>query len=202
MGAGCTRGGRAPARLSRPWSWTCATAPAFQPRPSWTRAGPPSSPDWLRSIPGLLLLHRLPRHPIAWILTGSGLLWIVDGFASSWATYAIYTSPRPARRLSGVLVLLAVRRVPAARAAAAASCCSRTAGCPPRGCGAGCRSSASRSTALLPLLLLVAPIDVMERYHDRRAAARDHRQLELDPFSIDLPYDVWSRAAARRVRRR
>ena len=72
-----------------------------------------------QTIPGLLLLNRLPRHPIAWILTISGLLWIVDGFASSWAAYAIYTNPRTARRRSGVLVLLPFRRRAAARAAAA-----------------------------------------------------------------------------------
>lgn len=57
-------------------------------------------PGWLSAlcglaqlVPGVLLLRRLPRHPVAWVLTGFGLLWLVNGVAVSWAAYALYVSP-------------------------------------------------------------------------------------------------------------
>ncbi|MEU4290410.1 sensor histidine kinase [Kribbella sp. NPDC026596] len=141
-------------------------------------------------IPGLLLLRRLPRHPIAWILTGSGLLWIVDGFASSWATYAIYTSPGlPGASAAywfysrfGAFLLLGLPllillfpdgRLPTARL------------------WRGLSIASLALTTLLPLLLLVAPIDVMERYQSA-ALPPEIRQLNLDPISLDLPYNVWA----------
>ncbi|MBM2621579.1 sensor histidine kinase [Actinoplanes sp. LDG1-06] len=39
-------------------------------------------------IPGAILLRRLPRHPVAWLLVGSGLHWIFDGAAATWLAYA------------------------------------------------------------------------------------------------------------------
>ncbi|MEV0284615.1 sensor histidine kinase [Kribbella sp. NPDC050820] len=140
-------------------------------------------------IPGLLLLQRLPRHPIAWILTGSGLLWIIDGFASSWATYAIYTSPGlPGASAAywfysrfGAFLLLGLPllillfpdgRLPTARLWRWLSIVSLA------------------LTVLLPLLLLVAPMETLERYHNA-ALPPEITQLSLDPFSIDLPYGVW-----------
>lgn len=140
-------------------------------------------------IPGLLLLQRLPRHPIAWILTGSGLFWIIDGFASSWATYAIYTSPGlPGASAAywfysrfGAFLLLGLPllillfpdgRLPTARLWRWLSIVSLA------------------LTVLLPLLLLVAPMETMQRYHNA-ALPPEITQLSLDPFSIDLPYGVW-----------
>ncbi len=140
-------------------------------------------------VPGLLLLQRLPRHPIAWILTGSGLLWILDGFASSWATYAIYTSPGlPGASAAywfysrfGAFLLLGLPllillfpdgKLPTARLWRWLSIVSLA------------------LTVLLPLLLLVTPIDVMQRYHDA-ALPPEIMRLSLDPFSIDLSYGVW-----------
>jgi hypothetical protein len=140
-------------------------------------------------VPGLLLLQRLPRHPIAWILTGSGLLWIVDGFASSWATYAIYTSPGlPGASAAywfysrfGAFLLLGLPllillfpdgKLPTANLWRWLSIVSLA------------------LTVLLPLLLLVAPIDVMQRYHNA-SLPPEISQLSLDPFSIDLSYGVW-----------
>ena len=140
-------------------------------------------------VPGLLLLYRLPRHPIAWILTGSGLLWIVDGFASSWATYAIYTSPGlPGAsaaywfysRFGAFLLLglpLLILLFPDGKLATARLW--------------RWLSIASLAlTVLLPLLLLVAPIGVMQRYHNA-ALPPEISRLSLDPFSIDLSYGVW-----------
>ncbi|MGW1340490.1 histidine kinase [Kribbella sp. NPDC002412] len=140
-------------------------------------------------VPGLLLLQRLPRHPIAWILTGSGLFWIVDGFASSWATYAIYTSPGlPGASAAywfysrlGAFLLLGLPllillfpdgRLPTARLWRWLSIVSLA------------------LTVLLPLLLLVVPMEAMQRYHNA-ALPPEITRLSLDPFSIDLPYGVW-----------
>ncbi|GAA2788789.1 hypothetical protein [Nonomuraea dietziae] len=52
-------------------------------------------------VPGVLLLRMLPRHAVAWVLTGFGLLVLADGMASSWAGPTPSTSrlgrrvPRP-----------------------------------------------------------------------------------------------------------
>ncbi|TCC61082.1 sensor histidine kinase [Kribbella pittospori] len=140
-------------------------------------------------IPGLLLLQRLPRHPVAWILTGSGLLWILDGFAASWATYAIYTSPGlPGASAAywfysrfGAFLLLGLPllillfpdgKLPTARLWRWLSVVSLA------------------LTVLLPLLLLVAPVAVMERYHNA-ALPPEVSRLSLDPFSVGLSYSTW-----------
>ncbi len=141
-------------------------------------------------VPGLLLLHRLPRHPIAWVLTGSGLFWVIDGFASSWAAYAVYTSPGlPGAStaywfyarfgsflLLGLPVLILLfpdGRLVTARVWRWLSILSLAV------------------TAVLPLLLLVAPLEVMTRYH-QEALPPEIARLSLDPVSVDLPYGVWS----------
>ncbi|GAA1132243.1 hypothetical protein GCM10009630_32760 [Kribbella jejuensis] len=141
-------------------------------------------------VPGLLLLHRLPRHAVAWILTCSGLLWIVDGFASSWATYAVYTVPdSPGASAAywfysrvGAFLLLGLPllillfpdgKLPTARLWRLMSIASLAV------------------TTLLPALLLVAPMSVMERYQ-RSALPPEITRLALDPISINLPYGVWS----------
>ncbi|TCO37795.1 histidine kinase/DNA gyrase B/HSP90-like ATPase [Kribbella antiqua] len=140
-------------------------------------------------IPGLLLLHRLPRHPIAGVLTGSGVLWVVDGFASSWAAYAIYTSPGlPGAsatywfysRTGSFLLLglpLLILLFPDGKLVTAKLW--------------RWLSIASLAlTLLLPLLLIVAPMAVMERYHAATLPPEITR-LSLDPFSLNLSYDVW-----------
>ncbi|MEV8371603.1 sensor histidine kinase [Kribbella sp. NPDC056861] len=140
-------------------------------------------------LPGALLLHRLPRHPIAWVLTLSGLLWIVDGFASSWAAYAIYTSPGlPGAaaaywfysRFGAVLLLglpLLILLFPDGRLVTARLW----------------RSLSVVSlalTALLPVLLVVVPMAVMIRYHGA-VLPPEITRLAVDPFSIPLSYQVW-----------
>ena len=142
-----------------------------------------------QTLPGLLLLHRLPRHPIAWVLTLSGVLWIVDGFASSWAAYAIYTSPGlPGAaaaywvysRFGAVLLLglpLLILLFPQGRLVRAAL-------------WRWLSIISLALTALLPLLLVVVPMAVMIRYHGAELPPEISR-LALDPFSIDLSYKVW-----------
>ena len=141
-------------------------------------------------VPGLLLLHRLPRHPVAWVLTGSGLLWVVDGFASSWAAYAVYTHPGlPGAsaaywfyaRIGAFLLLglpLLILIFPDGRLVAGRF-------------WRGLSIAGLGLTTLLPLLLLVAPSSVMERYHSA-ALPPEIARLSLDPLSIELPYDVWA----------
>ncbi|TDO45445.1 histidine kinase/DNA gyrase B/HSP90-like ATPase [Kribbella sp. VKM Ac-2527] len=142
-----------------------------------------------QTLPGLLLLHRLPRHPVAWVLTISGLVWIVDGFASSWAAYAVYTSPGlPGAsaaywfysRFGAVLLLglpLLILLFPDGRLVTARL-------------WRWLSIVSLALTALLPLLLIVVPLSVMTRYHDTALPA-EIAGLALDPFSIDLPYAVW-----------
>jgi len=58
---------------------------------------PPLSAGWSGVLPGIamlvpgsLLLWRLPWHPIALLLSGFGMLWILDGLASAAVNYAWY----------------------------------------------------------------------------------------------------------------
>ncbi|OAH48943.1 sensor histidine kinase [Microbacterium oleivorans] len=58
---------------------------------------PPLSPGWAGVLPGVamlvpgaLLSWRLPWHPIALVLTGFGVLWILDGLASASVNYAAF----------------------------------------------------------------------------------------------------------------
>jgi signal transduction histidine kinase len=44
-------------------------------------------------VTGLLLLWRVPWHPVAVLLTGFGLYWGIDGLAASWASYAAMIDP-------------------------------------------------------------------------------------------------------------
>ncbi|MEU4427224.1 GAF domain-containing sensor histidine kinase [Actinoplanes sp. NPDC024001] len=42
------------------------------------------------AIPGALLLRKLPRHPIGWLLCLAGLHWCLDATAGSWLAYATF----------------------------------------------------------------------------------------------------------------
>lgn len=50
-------------------------------------------PGLAMAVPGALLLGRLPRHAVAWVLTLGGLFWVVDGLAASWLVNATAHSP-------------------------------------------------------------------------------------------------------------
>lgn len=47
-------------------------------------------PGIAMAVPGLLLLWRLPWHPIAVVLSVFGVLWCVDGLAAAWVNWAWY----------------------------------------------------------------------------------------------------------------
>jgi signal transduction histidine kinase len=141
-------------------------------------------------VPGALLLRRLPRHPVAWVLVVSGLLWIVDGLAAAWAILAVYTAPATpgdglaywiylrfgAVLILGLPVLLLIfpdGRLPAGRALRPLALASLAA------------------TALQPLALLVVPTDVAERSAGRRLPP-ELRPLADGPIQVMLPDEVWA----------
>ncbi|MDP9865612.1 signal transduction histidine kinase [Streptosporangium brasiliense] len=146
----------------------------------------------VQMLPGLLLLWRLPRHPVAWVLTLSGLMWLLNGFTAGWATYASYVSPGTpgasaaywfytrfgAALLLGLPLLILLfpdGRLPAATAWRRLSAASLA------------------LTALLPVLRLLAPMAVLARYEDTPLPPEIAR-LSLDPFSVGLPYEIWEPA--------
>jgi signal transduction histidine kinase len=164
------------------------------------RAGVPESlrlePGWLgcltglaQVVPGVLLLWRLPRHPVAWLLTGSGLFWVVDSFCGAWTAYAVHTNPGlPGasaafyvyQRLGAGLLLglpLILLLFPHGRLPVE-----------PRWRRLSLASIGL--TALLPVLLAVVPSETAERFAGESLdPALD--SLALDPVSIPLPWPVW-----------
>lgn len=164
------------------------------------RAGVPGAaeldPGWIgcltglaQVLPGVLLLRQLPRHPVAWLLVGSGLFWVVDSFCSSWTAYAVYTEPGApgasvafyfyqrlgAGLLLGLPLILLVfphgrlPREPLWRRLSFASI---------------------GLTALLPLLLAVVPSATAERFAGAPLEPSLAR-LDVDPVSVPLPWGVW-----------
>ncbi|MEU4725920.1 sensor histidine kinase [Nonomuraea dietziae] len=143
-------------------------------------------------VPGVLLLRLLPRHAVAWVLTGFGLLVLVDGMASSWAAYALYVAPgAPGASAAywfyarfGATLLLALPvlillfpdgRLPSGRI---------------------WRPLAMMSlalTGLLPALLVIAPMEVMTRFHGV-ALPPEIAGLSLDPLAVRLPDTFWESA--------
>nr|BFE78185.1 hypothetical protein GCM10020093_007860 [Planobispora longispora] len=143
-------------------------------------------------MPGVLLLRMLPRHAVAWVLTGFGLLWLVDGLATSWAIYAVYAAPGTpgasaaywfyarfgATLLLGLPMLILLfpdGRLPTGRVWRALSVTSLT------------------LTGLLSALLVTAPVTVMTRFHDMPLPPEIAR-LDLDALSVALPYGFWEPA--------
>ncbi|GAA1259659.1 hypothetical protein GCM10009677_08380 [Sphaerisporangium rubeum] len=143
-------------------------------------------------VPGVLLLRALPRHPVAWVLTVFGLLWLLDGLAVSWATYGVYVSPGLPGTSAGywfysrfgaslmlglplLILLFPDGRLPARPFWRRLSVVSLA------------------LTGLMWMLLIVAPVAVMERFHAQPLPPEIAR-LSLDPFSVPLPYAVWEPA--------
>ena len=141
------------------------------------------------AVPGALLLYRLPRHPVAWVLCLAGVQWCLDGVAGSWLAYATARHPAlPGAALAfwvfmrfGAWLLLSLPlllllypdgRLPTGRWRAVAL-------------------ASLAATAVLPLVVLVVPSEVAQ------AAAGGElpeafRGLDLDPTSVALPTAVWS----------
>ncbi|MEV0231778.1 sensor histidine kinase [Nonomuraea sp. NPDC050786] len=143
-----------------------------------------------QAVPGALLLRRLPRHPIAWVLTLSGLHWAVDGFLGAWSVYAVYVSPGAfgagfaywfyarfgAALLLGLPLLILLfpdGRLPAAK---------------------GWRRLSIAGLVLiayLPLVWMFVPAAAVARFEGTPLPPETLRP-GLDAVSVTLPYEVWA----------
>ncbi len=162
--------------------------------PAAAREAAGATPGWTVGLPGVglavpaaLLLRRLPRHAVSWVLGGTGLLWALDGLAQSWLTFAVQHDPPLAgatasfwfvNRFGAWLLLglpLLLLLYPDGRL--------------PSGRWRPVALLSLASTALLPTLLLVVPSDIA----DARTGSRVPEvfgSLDLDPTSLPLPESV------------
>ncbi|MFF4416713.1 histidine kinase [Streptosporangium sp. NPDC001559] len=153
--------------------------------PGWTLA----LTGLAQVLPGVLLLRRLPRHSVAWVLTVSGLVWVLDGFAAAWTTYAVHVSPGTpgasaahwfyarfgATLLLGLPLLILV--FPDGRL-------------PKDGLWRRLSVVSLALTALLPTVMMVVPQAVLTRYLATPLPPEIAR-IASDPFGVDLPYGFW-----------
>jgi signal transduction histidine kinase len=163
--------------------------------PAAHRAATALDPGWTGGIPGLalavpgaLLLRRLPRHPVAWILSITGVHWALDGLAASWLAYATLTDPaRPGaeaafwifQRLGATLLLslpLVLLLYPDGRL--------------PRGRWRTASLIGLASTALLPIVLLMVPSGLAQAQAGGPIPAA-FAGLDLDLTTVPLPAAVW-----------
>ncbi len=150
-------------------------------------------PGWLTAvtalaqlIPGMLLLWQLPRHPVAWVLVGSGVLWLLDALAASWAIYALYVRPGTggaaaaywyysrfgAVLLLGLPLLLLIfpdGRLPSGRIWRPLSVVSLV------------------LTAILPVALILVPVADITAFHEQPLPP-EIAVLSMDPFGVPLPF--------------
>ena len=137
-------------------------------------------------VPGAIMLRRLPRHPVTWLLIGSGLHWIADGAAASWLAYATLNDLPGAsaafwiyNRLGAALLIwlsLLLLIYPSGRL--------------PPGRWRVIAYAGLALVSVAPLATLVVPSWVAdERAGEPAGAVFDG--LDLDPASLPLPGDVW-----------
>jgi signal transduction histidine kinase len=162
--------------------------------PAAAREAAAATPGWIIGLPGVglavpaaLLLRRVPRNAVSWVVGGTGLLWALDGVAQSWLTFALqYDPPLPGGTASfwfvnrfGAWLLLGLPLLlllyPDGRL--------------PTGRWRPLAVLSLASTALLPTLLMVVPSEIA----DARAGSETpaiYRSLDLDPTSLSLPEAV------------
>jgi len=146
-------------------------------------------PGLAMAIPGGLLLARMPRHPVAWVLTVGGMYWALNGLAATWlvnatgeeppwpgASLAFFLFFRAGAWLLVVLPLLLVL-FPDGRL--------------PSGWWGRAALVSLASTAILPLVLTFVPSDVAERQAGEPLGP-ELAGVDVDLLSIPLPDDVWS----------
>ncbi|MBC3193869.1 sensor histidine kinase [Pseudonocardia sp. C8] len=138
---------------------------------------------------GVLLVARLPRHPVAWVLAGSGALWALDAAAAAWTRYGLHVAADPglpllspawwfwnrlgATLLLGLPLLLLLfpdGRLPAGRVWRPLSVASLL------------------STALLPLTLVLVPAAEVQAYS---GVAPRPEELALDRDLLSVPLPFW-----------
>ena len=159
--------------------------------PASARTAAEATAGWIIGLPGLLLalpaallLARLPRHPVSWVIAGNALVWGLDGLAQSWLTLAVQSDPPlpgataafwfvsrfGAWLLIGLPLLLLLYpdgRLPGGRWRIASAL-------------------SLLSTAVLPLLLMVAPAAVLDEGSGTTTSSV-FDGVDLDPTSLPLP---------------
>ncbi len=159
--------------------------------PDAAREAADASHGWIFGLPGIalavpaaLLLRRVPRNAVSWVVAGSGLLWAVDGLAQAWLSYAVQYDPPLAgaslafwvvQRLGAWLLIelpLLLLLYPDGRL--------------PGGRWRPVAMLSLASTALLPTLLLVVPSDIADA-RTGSSVPEAFRSLDLDPTSLPLP---------------
>jgi signal transduction histidine kinase len=162
--------------------------------PAAAREAAAATPGWIIGLPGVglavpaaLLLRRVPRNAVSWVVGGTGLLWALDGVAQSWLTFALqYDPPLPGGTASfwfvnrfGAWLLLALPLLlllyPDGRL--------------PTGRWRPLAVLSLASTALLPTLLMVVPSEIADARSGSETPAI-YRSLDLDPTSLSLPEAV------------
>ncbi|MGY1815156.1 histidine kinase [Blastococcus sp. SYSU D00820] len=141
-------------------------------------------PGLLLAVPAGLLLTRLPRHPVSWVVAGNALVWGLDGLAQSWLVFALrgeealpgatpafwFVSRFGAWLLIGLPLLLFVYpdgRLPGGRWRVVAVL-------------------SLAASSMLPLLLMVAPAELLDAGAGSTTPAFYDR-VDLDPTSLPLP---------------
>jgi len=140
------------------------------------------------AVPGALMLRRVPRNAVGWILCLGGLHWAVDGTAVAWVAYATTRSPVPAgtaesywvyQRVGAWLLLwlpLLLLCYPDGRL--------------PRGRWRWAAVVSLGATAVLPMTLLFVPARIAEAMDDGPAPAAA-QGLSIDLLSLPLPDAAW-----------
>ncbi|MGK5678046.1 sensor histidine kinase [Actinoplanes sp. URMC 104] len=137
-------------------------------------------------VPGVIMLRRLPRHPVAWLLVGSGLHWIFDGAAATWLGYAtLHELPGASaafwvyNRLGAALLIwlpLLLLIYPSGRL--------------PQGRWRVAAYAGLVLSSLAPLATLVVPSRVADAREGGPTPAA-LAGLDLDPASLPLPDSLW-----------
>ncbi|WP_170201659.1 sensor histidine kinase [Actinocorallia herbida] len=143
----------------------------------------------VQAVSAALLLRRLPRHPVAWVLMVSGLHWALNGLAGAWIVHGVYVDPGApgvaaafwlytrlgAALLLGLPLLLLIfpdGRLPAARFWRVLSAV-----------GLGL-------TALLPVVWALVPSSVVAAMEG--PPPPEIARLDLDPLNAHLPDAFWT----------
>ncbi|MEV1291274.1 sensor histidine kinase [Pseudonocardia sp. NPDC049635] len=161
-----------------------AVPPTAGSEPVWTTV----SVAAVLLVTGLLLVARLPRHPVAWVLAGSGVLWALDAAAGAWTRYGLFVAADPdlpllsvawwfwtrfgATLLLGLPLLLLLfpdGRLPSGRVWRPLSLVSLA------------------STAVLPLTLVLVPAAEVEAYSGLTPPAPE-LLLDRDLLSVPMPF--------------
>ncbi|MER7272835.1 sensor histidine kinase [Dactylosporangium sp. NPDC000244] len=140
------------------------------------------------AVPGGLLVHRVPRNAVAWILCASGLHWALDGAAVAYVAHAVAHSPVPEgtafaywvyqRVGAGLLFSLPLLLV------------FYPDGHPPRGRWRWAVLGSLGATAILPTTLLFVPARIADAMDDGPAPAAV-RGLSIDLLALPLPDAAW-----------